>query len=53
MEETSAFSIVYRGLASSQSGAPALTYGGSCLGISNAFQSCIAKHYPEYTDQQY
>jgi hypothetical protein len=40
--------VFYRGLAPPRPGAPALAYSGTYLGISDAFEGCIAKRYPDY-----
>lgn len=41
--------VFYRGLAPPRPGAPALTYSGTYLGVSDAFEGCVAKRYPDYT----
>ena len=41
--------VFYRGLAPPRPGAPGLAYSGTYLSISEAFEGCIAKRYPDYT----
>jgi len=41
--------VFYRGLAPPRPGAPGLAYADTYLGISEAFEGCIAKRYPGYT----
>jgi hypothetical protein len=41
--------VFYRGLAPPRPGAPGLAYRGSYLDISDAFEACIAKRYPDRT----
>ena len=49
IEDGSNVGVFYRGLAPPRTRAPALTYSGSHLDIADAFERCVAKHYPDYT----